>query len=50
VKEEGLLPDPESPYGRLGQSHIRTLIMPKIEILEKVYDGLSRFLEERAAC
>jgi aspartate/methionine/tyrosine aminotransferase len=47
LKEEGLVFDPGSSYGRLGESHFRTLIMPKIEILERVYNKLEKFLERK---
>jgi len=49
LNQEGLIFDPGSAYGRLGESHFRTLIMPKIEILEKVYDKLEHFLKKKHA-
>jgi aspartate/methionine/tyrosine aminotransferase len=47
LEEEGLLLDSGSAYGTLGEGHVRLLLMPKMEILEKVYDGLDRFLKKR---
>jgi len=47
LKEEGVMFDPGSSYGTLGESHIRTLTMPKIEILETVYNKLEHFLAKR---
>jgi aspartate/methionine/tyrosine aminotransferase len=49
LKEEGVIFDPGSSYGALGQSHVRTLTMPKIETLEIVYNKLERFLEKKGA-
>lgn len=48
LKEEGVLLDSGSAYGKFGESHVRTLIMPKIEILEKVYNKLDRFLRKKS--
>lgn len=47
LKEEGVVFDPGSSYGRFGGSHFRTLIMPKIEILENVYNRLEGFMRKR---
>jgi aspartate/methionine/tyrosine aminotransferase len=49
LKEEGVLMDTGSAYGNLGESHVRTLLLPKMEILEKVYNKLEEFLKKRGA-
>jgi len=49
LREEGVIFDPGSSYGRLGEYHIRTLIMPTIDTLETIYNRLEGFLARRGA-
>ena len=49
VKEQGVVFAPGSIFGKLGQAHVRTLLLPKLEILEKVYNKLEEFLKKRGA-
>lgn len=46
LKEEGIMFPPGSIYGRSGVKHFRTLLLPKLETLENVYDKLERFMTE----
>lgn len=49
LKEEQLLCNDGSSYGKEGSGHFRTLLMPKIEIQEDVFNRIERMLKRHAA-
>ncbi len=49
LREEGVMLDPGSSYGKLGEFNVRTLTMPKMEILEVLYNKLEHFLQKKGA-
>jgi len=47
LKEEQLMFNAGYKYGKQGFGHIRTLLLPKIEIQEEIYNRVERFLKKR---